>query len=378
MSGVPSRIEVAGRHRIRHAGLVRHAEAGHEAALPVVDVDHERRGGFVADREVDPAVAVDVGGGSGTPGRVRGTERRRPREAGLAVVEVDPALPAVAARDGEIDEPVLVEIGGYDRRRRLRGNRDARRREASATLVETHVARTGAVGGHDIRPAVAVQVDDGGVARGPRADAPGAGDREPALPVVQVDQLFVGRVVAREDVEIAVAIQVRERRGVGPIGLRAQVRCDEPALAVVEEHAIEQRLMPALGQHQVEIPVAVEIAHAHVGRILGRRFEEDDLAEVPRGTRRHPDCQKARDEGDATQKLDHGRKDTPAPIRRGASGTLLVYAVDGTLARCDPFGIPSTSPWTGAAIIVKASWTKTCIVTPSRISAGPMPSSSAG
>jgi hypothetical protein len=30
-----------------------------------------------------------------------------------------------------------------------------------------------------------------------------------------------------------------------------------------------------------------------------------------------------------------------------------VYPIGGTLAKCDPFGTPSTSHWTGAATIVK-------------------------
>jgi hypothetical protein len=50
----------------------------------------------------------------------------------------------------------------------------------------------------------------------------------------------------------------------------------------------------------------------------------------------------------------------------------------GTLAKWDPFGTPSTSHWTGAAIIVKGSRTKTCIVTRSRTSTRPMPFSLAG
>jgi hypothetical protein len=50
----------------------------------------------------------------------------------------------------------------------------------------------------------------------------------------------------------------------------------------------------------------------------------------------------------------------------------------GTLAKCDPFGIPSTSHWTGAAIIVQSPRTKTCIVTRSRTSIRPMPFSLAG
>ena len=43
-----------------------------------------------------------------------------------------------------------------------------------------------------------------------------------------------------------------------------------------------------------------------------------------------------------------------------------------------PFGIPSTSHWTGAAIIVQFPRTKSCIVTRSRTSTRPMPSSLAG
>jgi Transposase, Mutator family len=46
--------------------------------------------------------------------------------------------------------------------------------------------------------------------------------------------------------------------------------------------------------------------------------------------------------------------------------------------QCDPFGIPSTSPWTGAAIIVQSPRTKTCIVTRLRTSTRPMRCSLAG
>src|SRR6202035_3545705 len=50
----------------------------------------------------------------------------------------------------------------------------------------------------------------------------------------------------------------------------------------------------------------------------------------------------------------------------------------GTLAKCDPSGTPSTSHWTGAAIIVQSPRTKTCIVTRPRASTRPMPFSLAG
>ena len=64
--------------------------------------------------------------------------------------------------------------------------------------------------------------------------------------------------------------------------------------------------------------------------------------------------------------------------QRNQVAAMLVHAIVGTLAPCDPFGIPSTSHWTGAAIIVKCWRTKTCIVTRSRTSRRPMPSSLAG
>jgi hypothetical protein len=47
----------------------------------------------------------------------------------------------------------------------------------------------------------------------------------------------------------------------------------------------------------------------------------------------------------------------------------------GRLTRCDLFGIPSTSLWTGAAIIVRFPRPKSCIVTRSRTLTKPMPSS---
>src|SRR5918997_1779410 len=58
--------------------------------------------------------------------------------------------------------------------------------------------------------------------------------------------------------------------------------------------------------------------------------------------------------------------------------TSKLTLIGGKLTQCDPFGIPSTSHWTGAAIIVQESWTKTCIVTRPRTSSRLMPSSLVG
>jgi hypothetical protein len=47
-----------------------------------------------------------------------------------------------------------------------------------------------------------------------------------------------------------------------------------------------------------------------------------------------------------------------APVKHYKAGrvkgmVLLRYTISGSLTQCDPFGIPSTSHWTGAAIIAK-------------------------
>ena len=61
------------------------------------------------------------------------------------------------------------------------------------------------------------------------------------------------------------------------------------------------------------------------------------------------------------------------------SGPIIDPTPSAVLLRqCDPFGIPSTSHWTGAAIIVQGSRTKNCIVTGPRTSPRPMPCSLAG
>ena len=72
---------------------------------------------------------------------------------------------------------------------------------------------------------------------------------------------------------------------------------------------------------------------------------------------------------------------TKVLLREGRSPSRQrspVYPIGGTLPKCDPFGTPSTSHWTGAAIIVRSPRTKTCIVTRSRTSTRPMPFSLAG
>jgi hypothetical protein len=59
-------------------------------------------------------------------------------------------------------------------------------------------------------------------------------------------------------------------------------------------------------------------------------------------------------------------------------GPIALAVIIGTLAQCDPCGIPSTSRWTVAAIIGQYPRTKTYIVTRWKTSIRPMLSSLAG
>jgi hypothetical protein len=99
--------------------------------------------------------------------------------------------------------------------------------------------------------------------------------------------------------------------------------------------------------------------------------EQPPLTPVPslRQQHAHLDLLNGNDrhEESATVTLD---PDVAADLKRRARRTGRPFKLDlndavigGTLAECDPFGIPSTSHWTGAAIIVPFPRTKSCIVT---------------
>jgi hypothetical protein len=219
------------------------------------------------------------------------------------------ALPAVAARHGQIDEAIFVEVRRHNAGRRGGGNRDAGCCEPAATFVEAHVARARTVRCNDVEPAIAIEIRNRRIPRRPFRDAPRSDDCEAALPVIEVDELLIGSVVAGEHVEIVVAVQIGERRSVGAIRRRAEIRCREAPFPIVDQHAIENRRVTALGQYQVEIAVAVEIPHAHVRGVLGRLFELNDGR---KGTRWRLDAQRQhRDEGPRAAHVCHRK----APFR---------------------------------------------------------------
>ena len=114
-------------------------------------------------------------------------------------------------------------------------------------IVEADVTRTGdlgastgfsvhqvrivtAVGGHDVRIAVTVEVREGHVPRAPLGIAERAEFREVALAVIQVNKFAIGRIVADHDIQVAVAIDIGQRRRIGAVGCRPQATGDEAAM----------------------------------------------------------------------------------------------------------------------------------------------------
>ena len=81
-----------------------------------------------------------------------------------------------------------------------------------------------------------------------------------------------------------IAVHVAERRRVAAVGLGADsMPFLEAALAVVQQHHVHQRPVTSLGQHDVEITIAIEIAQARVGAGLGGGFQLDGVVEVRSG-----------------------------------------------------------------------------------------------
>jgi hypothetical protein len=98
----------------------------------------------------------------------------------------------------------------------------------------------------------------------------------------------------------------------------------EVAPAVVEENSIEERSVPSLREHEVQISVAVKIPHADVRRIRRRGFEGDDGVESarclgPLATQ----CEDPQDRDEQSDDLRH-RTAPSAPARQPTPSSSLV------------------------------------------------------
>ena len=181
-------------------------------------------------------------------------------------------------RHEQVGETVAGEVPRADRRGRVPGQHPALGKRSGpvvdADVVGAAVLGAAAVRDDDLGPAVAVQVGHGDVPRRPFGIAERPGEDEGARTVAAVDAFVVGPVVPDHQVEVAVPVEVGERRGVGVVRRPGEFTpLPEAARAVVQQDPVLQGPVAALGEHDVEVAVAVEIPEARVGAGLGGVLE---------------------------------------------------------------------------------------------------------
>ena len=142
-------------------------------------------------------------------------------EPAAAVVHVEIALAPVPVRHEQVREAVAREVPGPDRGGRVPGQDPALGKRSGpvidADVVRAPVLGAAPVGDDDLGTAVAVQVRHRDVPRGPLGLSEGSGEDEGCGAVVPVDALVVGPVVPDHEIEIAVAVEIGERGGIGVV-----------------------------------------------------------------------------------------------------------------------------------------------------------------
>ena len=222
-------------------------------------------------------------------------------------------------RNEQIPESVARQVPRPDRGGRVpRKNAAFGKRPGSiidAHVVGAAVLRSAPVRDDDLGSAVAVQVGHGDVPGGPGWVAEGPGEDQGTRPIAQIDALVVGTVVAHHQVEVAIPIQIGERRGVGVVRRAGELMALlEASRPVVQEYPVLEGPVAALGEDNVEIPVPVEIPEARVRAGFGGVLERDRLH--PLGA--HP---RRREQQSAKESADHAGASSE---NRSAVGTAVI------------------------------------------------------
>lgn len=141
--------------------------------------------------------------------------------------------------DKEVDCAVPIKVDRDDDGGRFSEERSAVG-EGSCTVVPTNVARIETIRDGDVFEAVAVEIGECDVARVPLRVAEVSRRVEDAVALVVEKCFSLGAVVADDDVEAVVAVNVCEGNRVGTIGGVTEIRCGEISLTIVQEDAVEQ------------------------------------------------------------------------------------------------------------------------------------------
>ena len=122
--------------------------------------------------------------------------------------------------------------------------------EKGETSVSVSVAD---LNGDAVRKAVAIQIRQGHIARRPRRFAEGSTAPKAAFTVAPVDEFLIGPIVADDEIEPAVPIDVRDRCRISAVGRVTDIRRRKAGLPVVQQHAIVQQPVASLREDDIEM-----------------------------------------------------------------------------------------------------------------------------
>ncbi|MCY1006164.1 hypothetical protein OV079_11440 [Nannocystis pusilla] len=279
-------------------------------------------GEHVEGREIDRAVAVEIGGDD-RGGREAHCVTRAGHEAAVAVAEQHLDRPGVGDRDRDVEVAVVIEVGdrqvaraGADAERRV-GDEPADDRHGAGGLADDHeLGGTGGVeiGGDEAARAVA----DG--------DPLGLGQRSPALAAEDGDLGAAGQ--GGGDVEAAVAVEIGDREV-----LRGAA--ERPARGCPIEHVLNATCVGAAPEHA---DGAADVAGGdEVGATVGVEVGDDggvggEAPGVGAGAReieaQRADARAAAGIGGLTgqsERADPERAHEPGPPRYPASGASIRF-----------------------------------------------------
>jgi hypothetical protein len=98
-----------------------------------------------------------------------------------------------------------------------------------------------------------------------------------AMAVVEVDAFWIRPVISNHQVQVLVAIEIRQGGCIAAIRLGTQrMALIEAALSIIQKNHIKQRPMTTFRQHDVEIAIAIKIADAGVRRGFGFVLEKHE------------------------------------------------------------------------------------------------------
>jgi hypothetical protein len=109
---------------------------------------------------------------------------------------------------------------------------------------------------HDVRQAVAVQVDNTNVSCRPLLSPERGTSHKPSTSVVQVDDFGVWSVVADDHIEVAISVDVNEHARVRTVRLPPEwISGLKGSIPITEQNEVFERPVAALHKHNV--PMAI-------------------------------------------------------------------------------------------------------------------------